>query len=661
MSERLFLFAVHNHQPVGNFEHVVRSAFADCYAPLLETLAGHPGFRFALHFSGPLWEYMAGKERGTFEIVRELVRRGQAELLGGGFYEPVLSLIPEADRAGQIRMMSDFLAAHFGRRPRGVWLAERVWEPQLPKTLAEAGIDFTLLDEEHFRYAGVRDLHASYVTEEEGRSLRVFPIDKTLRYLIPFRSLGEVETRLKAIHEAGGTAILGDDGEKFGLWPGTRKWVYEDGWLRDFLAFISDRGVRTMSFAEYADTHAPAARVYLPAASYEEMMEWALEPEDQAAYERLKAGAAAEARRFLRGGLFRDFLGKYPEANRLHKRMLLVSEALREAGAAGEALRDLYRAQCNDPYWHGVFGGLYLPHLRESAYRHLLEAEKRTPDPPGWAARDYDGDGRLEHLFRDRTFALFVKPESGGTLVEIDHRPASRNLSNVLARRREAYHMAGGRPEAGEGKSIHELGKPLPPEAAELLRYDRAPRVSFVDHFFDPGATEDGFRGLLLEERGDFVDGPYEAAASGVELRLERRGAVLAGGERVPVAVRKTVASAAGALCAGVEIANLSGRPLDLIYGSEWNLLAFPFELELRGAAGASLYGGAILFEPEDADAVWSYALRTLSQSEEGFDIIHQGYCLCPVWSLALPPNGSRRLCIVIKDSEGWNSHHEER
>ncbi len=451
MSGPVLLFAIHNHQPVGNFGHVFRSAFADCYAPLLEVLAGHPGFRFALHFSGPLWEYMEKSERGSFDLVRELVRRGQVELLGGGFYEPVLTMIPEADRAGQMRMMNDFLAAHFGRRPRGLWLTERVWEPHLPKALAEAGIAYTLLDEEHFHYAGVRDLYTTYVTEEEGRSLRVFPIDKKLRYLIPFRPLAEVDAHLRSIHEAGGTAILGDDGEKFGLWPGTHKWVYDDGWLRNFLAYIEEQGVRTLSFSEYMDTNPPAGRVYLPPASYEEMMEWVLEPDDQASYERLKASAPAEARRFIRGGLFRDFLRKYPEVNRLHKRMLMVSEGLREAGEKGEGLRHLYRAQCNDPYWHGVFGGLYLPHLRESAYHHLLEAEKRTPDPGGWIACDYDCDGREELVFRDKTFGLIVKPAAGGTLVEIDHRPASRNISDVLSRRREAYHRPDVAPEAGEG------------------------------------------------------------------------------------------------------------------------------------------------------------------------------------------------------------------
>ncbi|MGZ5556276.1 MAG: glycoside hydrolase family 38 N-terminal domain-containing protein, partial [Candidatus Aminicenantales bacterium] len=157
MNDLAFLFAVHNHQPVGNFPEIFKAAFNDCYRPLLEALAGHPGFRFALHFSGPLWEYMEKTERGCWDLVHELSVRGQVELLGGGFYEPVLSIIPEEDRLGQIRMMNDFLAENFGQRPRGLWLTERVWEPDLPRTLAAAGIEFTLLDEEHFHYAGVRD------------------------------------------------------------------------------------------------------------------------------------------------------------------------------------------------------------------------------------------------------------------------------------------------------------------------------------------------------------------------------------------------------------------------------------------------------------------------------------------------------------------------
>jgi len=656
MNDLAFLFAVHNHQPVGNFPGIFAAAFRDCYRPLLEALAGHPSFRFALHFSGPLWEYMEENERACWDLVRELSGRGQVELLGGGFYEPILSIIPEEDRLGQIRMMNDFLVENFGQRPRGLWLTERVWEPDLPRTLAAAGIEFTLLDEEHFHYAGIRDLHTTYITESEGRSLRVFPIDKTLRYQVPFHSLEDVEAYLGTIRETGGTAILGDDGEKFGVWPGTHKWVYEDGWLERFLAFIDDREIRTMSFGAYLDSHAPSGRVYLPPASYEEMMEWVLEPDEQEAFRRLKASAGPEDRRFLRGGLFRDFCRKYSEANHLHKRMIMVSREVRASGSPAGGLRHLYKGQCNDPYWHGVFGGLYLPHLREAAYGHLLEAEKSTPDPPGWEVLDFDCDGRDELAYRDPEFGLLVKPSSGGALAEIDYRPWSRNLSNVLSRQREAYHQSAAESAgegSGEGKSIHELAKKLPPDAAELLRYDRQPRYSMIDHFFRAGTTPEDFRRVDFGEQGDFVDGAFSFEIAGRTLRLERRGAVWAGEEKVPLALRKTIARSAGGLRVDIEIENLSGRPLDVAYGSEWNLLAFPHEIELLGADGAELYGGAFRFEPAGAGEVWAFALRTLSQSEGGFDIIHQGYCLCPVWSMGWAGNGTKRLSVVLKERHG--------
>lgn len=650
-----FLFAVHNHQPVGNFPPIFRAAFADCYRPLIEGLARHPSFRFALHFSGPLWEYMEKNERGCWDLIRELTARGQVELLGGGFYEPILSIIPEADRLGQIRMMSDYLAEHFGRRPRGLWLAERVWEPSLPSTLAAAGLEYTLLDEEHFHYAGVRDLATTYVTEDQGRRLRVFPIDKTLRYHIPFRPLEDLEADLARIHDAGGTAILGDDGEKFGLWPGTHAWVYEQGWLERFLVFIEERDVRMTHFSDYLDAHPPAGRVYLPPASYEEMTEWVLEPDEQAAFRALRDQAGPPARRFLRGGFFRDFCRKYPEANALHKRMVLVSRDVQAAGGPETSLRELYRGQCNDPYWHGVFGGLYLPHLRESAYHHLLEAERQTPDPQGWRTLDYDCDGRDEWIWRDPVFGLLAKPASGGTLVEIDYRPWSRNLGDVLGRRREAYHREpaeAGAGEEGTGRSIHELGKKLPPKAAELMRPDRAPRFSLIDHFFRLGATAEEFQRGEYQEEGDFVDGTYAAAVVDRGLVLERRGEVRDSGAPHPVAVRKTVASSAGQLRVTIEIENLTDRPLALSYGSEWNLLAFPHELGDVGPAGASLYGGQLLFTPSGADALWSHPLRTLSQSEGGFDIIHQGYCLCPVWTLTWPGRGTRRLTVVLGERD---------
>jgi hypothetical protein len=653
MRDLRFVFIVHNHQPVGNFEAVFDRAFRECYRPFLGRLEKHPGFKFSLHFSGPLWEHMEKKEKALFGMIKAMTDRGQVELLGGGFYEPVLTVIPEEDRLGQIRMMNDFLEARFGRKPRGLWLTERVWEPHLPKSLAVAGIEYTLLDEEHFRYAGVRDLHTTYLTEEEGFPLRVFPIDKKLRYMIPFHPLDKLEEYLKDIQASGGTAILGDDGEKFGVWPGTRQWVYDEGWLEKFLTFVEDRGIRMMTGSEYLDAEPPAGRVYIPPASYEEMMEWVLEPADARAYEDLRAAVPVAARRFLRGGFFRDFFLKYVESHQLHKRMMMVSRAAHGAAVGTEALRDLYRGQGNDPYWHGVFGGLYLPHLREAAYHHLIEAEKATPAPPGWTNLDYDLDGREELFLRGETFNLLLKPSFGGGLVEIDYLPWARNLSNVLSRRPEAYHFSAESEGGGEGRSIHEIAKKLPPRAKELMRYDWHPRHSLLDHFIHPDSREEDFRRANYGEQGDFVNQPYTATVRGPAVVLERRGGVWVEGDRVPIVVRKTVEPGPGLVSVAWEIENLSARTVPFRFGSEWNLLAFPHEVEFHRRGWVKLYSGRLSFEPQDPGELWTMAIETLSQSEVGFDIIHQGYSFMPTWAFTLGAGRTERIAVILREKGG--------
>ncbi|MFA4926036.1 MAG: 4-alpha-glucanotransferase, partial [Candidatus Aminicenantales bacterium] len=88
MNKIQFLFAVHNHQPLGNFPQVFEQAFSQAYWPFLQMASQYPGFKFALHFTGFLWEFILDKHPEGLELVRQLVKSGQVELLGGGFYEP---------------------------------------------------------------------------------------------------------------------------------------------------------------------------------------------------------------------------------------------------------------------------------------------------------------------------------------------------------------------------------------------------------------------------------------------------------------------------------------------------------------------------------------------------------------------------------------------
>ncbi len=643
----VFLFGVHNHQPVGNFNSVIERAFRDGYRPFLEQMSAFPEIKFALHFSGPLWEYMQEKEKGCWELINEMVKRGQVELLGGGFYEPALTVIPEHDRQGQLRMMSDFLEENFGVKPQGAWLAERLWEPQLAKTLSQAGIKYTVLDEEHFLYAGLLEPCFPYLTEEEGHAVVIFPIDKKLRYLIPFRSLAEIEDYFRQIEAKKKLAILADDGEKFGLWPGTRKWVYEEGWLKSFLEFLCREGIQTMTYSSFLETKPEMNLAYLPPASYEEMMEWILEPAAWRQLRELKKKLPPEARRLVRGGYFPEFFLKYPESNHLHKRMLGISRWLQEKQIKEpKTLRELYRSQCNDAYWHGIFGGLYLPHLREAVYFHLLEAEKMAGLPAGWEIKDYDFDSREEIFFRHDDYSLILKPSAGGSLVELDYRPLSRNLSNILSRRPEAYHF----PEevTSEGKSIHELAKKLPPGAEALLRYDPYPRRSLLDHFLAPETKEDSWPMTDQEERGDFFNGAYDFSLAENRLILQRHGVYRENEKILPMFVKKTIIPQENDLSVEYQVTNDSAEDLSFVFGSEWNLSLLPEEWSWQ-PGGLWLLGGRVQMEFSPPAEVWVSPLQTLSQSEEGYDIIQQGFCFFPHWKIQLAKRESLIFRISVK------------
>lgn len=649
MNKLKFLFAVHNHQPLGNFPKVYRRAFEQAYWPFLETVKCYPRFRFALHFSGFLWDYLLREGKEAIELIKQMVSSGQVELLGGGYYEPVLTQISERDRLAQLGLMTEFLQETFGLKPEGLWLTERVWEPHLASLLHRTGYRYTLLDEEHFHYAGIRNIHGYYVTEDEGLRFMVFPIDKTLRYYIPFRPLVDLQAYFDKIKNNGqDTAIIGDDGEKFGLWPGTHKWVYEDGWLKNFLEFLENSPVEMMTFSQYLRQTSPLGRVYLPPASYEEMMEWVLSPEEQKKFIQLKSSLPREAGRFLRGGLFRDFSLKYPEAHHLRCRQLQVSNEVSQSEEL-EARKDLYQAQCNDAYWHGVFGGLYLPHLRRAVYAKLIAAELKIPFTGGWENFDFDLDGEEEYVLKTPSFFLWIKPGCGGGITEIDDRHHLTNLTDVLTRRQEFYHLySTSQQETSQGKSIHELGRSLPAEAEKWLKFDNYRRLSFLERFLPANIGYEEYEGLYYRNQGPFIEQPFSARLDEETLVLERRAAVELATDRIQLNLRKRIRAGRKALLFVYEIENLENKALNLTFTSEWNLAFFEQEFKLRNKQ-VEFYQGELLLEAPEAETIWVFPLKTVSQSEKDFEVIIQGHSFHFVWRLPLAGQEKKLLFLTLR------------
>ena len=465
------LFAVHNHQPVGNLEKVFRTGWESCYEPFLAIIEKYPQFRLSLHYSGSLLEWLEENRPEFLERLRALIARGQVEVLSGGFYEPFLPYIPERDAVGQIGLLTQYLGEKLNARPQGFWLPERVWMPTLPKTIAPSGLKYTIVDDAHFRYAGFsdEDMFGHYVTEYEGFTLCIFPINKRLRYAIPFRPPEETIEALRfwATDSGNLAATYADDGEKFGLWPGTYGWVYEEKWLEKFIGRIEENQewIHMLTFSEYMEKFLPQGRAYLPPASYDEMMAWALPAMAAIGHEDMvrqlkQEGRFEKYKPFLRGGSWENFLVKYPESNHLHKKMLYVSEKVHRAlqdpsgaaerkrpgrspGPAGPLERTGRRRLLAWPLWRYLF---QLP----ASYRLSKPDRRRTSGRKsniGGTEKylvheiyDLDKDLQPEILITSPELGVILKPNYGGSLVEMDYRPKNFNLTNVLTRRPEAYH-----------------------------------------------------------------------------------------------------------------------------------------------------------------------------------------------------------------------------
>ncbi len=552
MSRRIALaLTLHNHQPVGNFGWVIEETHRHAYLPMVEAIERHPGVRLALHYTGPLLEWLVAEHPDFIARLCALVARGQVEILGGGYFEPVLASLPERDRLSQLTRMADEVERLFGRRPTTAWLAERVWEPDLPTSLAGAGYQSTIVDDAHFRAGAIPEdaMWGPYTTDDQGKLLTVFGTEQGLRYRIPFRGVDEVIAYLwdHATADGGRLGTMGDDGEKFGAWPSTWKHCWgEERWVdRFFEALEANAGwLTTTTPSDWLAANRPLGRVYLPVGSYAEMGEWALPPDESRAFHETLERARAEGRpeaRWLRGASWRNFQVKYREINDLHKRMLRVSDkvAAMPPGPAREtAHEDLLRGQSNDIYWHGLFGGIYIPHLRLATMAHLVAAEDAADTALGAVRRaeqaDLDLDGRDEILLANEGQVVTVDVAEGAGIGDWDIRAAHHALASVLRRRPEAYHEvlrrgADTKPPspAGEGgalSSIHDIVRSKEAGLVDRLRYDDHERRSGLVRFLPAGATAASYGAGELADLGTALEAANEVVELG-EGRLVTRTA----------------------------------------------------------------------------------------------------------------------------------------
>ena len=551
----------HFHQPVDNFEWVFEDVYKKSYEPLIDNIFKFEDIKITLHFSGNLLEWLLKNKPDFIEKLKLMAKRSQIEIIGGGYYEPIFAIIPYRDKIAQMKKLTDLIKTEFGLEVKGAWLSERVWEPDYPSFLNDVGLKYVIVDDNHFRSTGITEEGTlySYITENEGKTLRLFPINEELRYLTPWKPtyLSIDYLRKMADNLGDRMALLISDAEKMGVWGTTHQICYIEGeghhdgdngkpFIPAFFEQIrNNTWIKSITLSEYMAKFPAKSLIYLPTASYDKMEEWVLPTKIRKNFEMIRKSLRDDEEKkgtyqFLKGGFWRYFLVKYPESNNMHKKMIhvrnklinteenllkvekeqLISVILKKIA---EAWDEIYKAQCNDCYWHGLFGGVYLQFLRFSVYTHLINAERIIDDITSLinpkmktyiyiTPIDFLKDSKTEYLIESDVFNIYVNPNDGGTIFELDYKPKSYNLLNTLTRWPEAYH---------DSKKL---------EKEEVL-VDRFKRNLLRLRFLHNDVTLKQLQADQYYEFGDFVDENFKVTSSEKEgkiaiIEMEKIGSI---------------------------------------------------------------------------------------------------------------------------------------
>ncbi len=660
MNKINIIYGTYNSQPVGVSHDTIEEAYQKVYKSYLSILNKFPSFPIVLYYSGVLLEWIEKNHPEFIMLLSEMVRRKQVELLTGGFYEPVLTVIPNTDRMGQIEKLTTYLRSRFGKRPRGNWLTERIWEQSHAYMLNTNGIEYTFLEDNCFEKTGLNknEINNIYLTEDQGKTLIIFPLSEEFEKLIKTSKPEDIVKKIISLADPSGekTVVLLLNGDDYGKSRESYNKYFKENWIEEFIKLLlkNDHIIKPEHPGRIIKYVIPRKKIYFPSTSSREMLRWSLPTN--------KAKHLAEAKKkhkfnkdiecFFNGGFFRQFFIKYPESNFMYSKMIyiniLVNQIRRDKYRKKAAREELWKGQCSRAYWHGKHQGIYSNELRKNVYRSFIQAEKMTRSNgmfiPSIICVDFDMDGQNEYLYQDVDINAYVHVE-GGIIFELDFIPEAWNYLDTFSRKEEIYHHNG------------------------VCTFDDYLRKTFVDHFFETKSTVNDFNNKKTIEIGDFINSKYKIISldrEHFELVLQRDGFIKIDKEKYSISIEKKYRFSNTTIDVHYTIKNTDEKKINVWFGSELNLSfasnseehvsMFSFtqnekkQIPLKQfsqdgvnkVALQDLYNNVLININSSNDfSLWSLPVETSSLYEGKIERLYQSSCFILKWLLELDPGSS--------------------
>lgn len=643
----------HNSQALDLHGPDRESIYEHAYKPFLKLLYNHSQTRFTLYYSGILIEWLEKYHSEFVDVLTEMVKRRQVELLGGPFYEPLLPLIPKSDRIGQIERLTTHLRKCFGRRPRGAWIPGGVWDQRVASNVAAGGIEYIFLPASTFGlHPDGRD-HTPILTEDQGKTVTVFPLatdpiarlfhDEPQSIIDRLRRIARGTPATDDPTDPGAVLSLIFDGGEIGTGGLDSDTAAE--WYDAFLTLLAANQdwIRVQTPWRVLRDRRPRRIRYAPASPLSDLTEW--------------AGTNGQREGDFS---FRSILERYPESARLYAKMhhthLLVNQIKGDKYRKQTAREELWRGQSHFAYWHNPTGGVYSASLRKATYAALIEAEKMTRERgifiPALTRVDFDLDGEEEILYQGNEINAYLD-RLGGRLFELDFIPRNWNYLDTFERRPEPFHD----------------------ETSRAAGFDSWPRSAFVDHLLQPDQTFDAFARGERHLVGDLTLLPYEIKS----LDKDHNTVVFVGTIDAPdtfgrLEVHKTFQFTKNRIDVSYRFVNVGMGAISASFGSETNLSFYsldpgklrmhvrsgrsrreesPESVERSGVTDAQFIdthnSATITLTPSDKPDFWSRPVQAVGKKGHDLHWFYESTSSVFLWSMELEPGAEQTWSLSLR------------
>ncbi|MDR0501851.1 MAG: alpha-amylase [Treponema sp.] len=405
------ILGTHAHVPSGADESEFEYVYDKKMRPFVSNLYRYSNIQAVLHYSGVLLYWVERNHPELFMLIEDMVNRKQVELLGGGFYEPMMPLISPQDRIGQVEYMTTYLRKHFGKRPQGCWIPGMAWEQNLGASLCASDMSYTFLSQEQFIRAGLsgNGLFSPCISEDQGKLLTIFPVSLDAQNELAKKSFSHVFIDIiNGINKKNSFCADSSQEKIIAVFPSETACAASEArdtaWNRFFEELSLSRDMaETVLPGKIIKTLCVNKRASFPNSS-------ALEND-------------FSPRRFLIDSC---------EANGIYSKMVFTNVLINQLKG------DRYRKQAaREELWKAQDSSLFTPcggrnsHvLRKSAYSSLLRAEYLSREKGKFTSsliqHDFDLDGAKEYLFQDTRINCYIQQKGAG-IFELDYLPKEWN------------------------------------------------------------------------------------------------------------------------------------------------------------------------------------------------------------------------------------------